>query len=203
MEKIILGLLMLRGMTVYELKGIISSKLGSMCASSAGSIHTAIHKLLLHEEITCVSEGRKKIYCITEKGRSGFLTYLETPMNHDKAKNIEESKIFFMGMVEPEHIDGLLSSYLQSLSEELSTVRTLSELCRQNKEAIFSDSEKTILSDEHNTEGIRKLSGRSMRQMVEDIYFYQMEILNHCADTLQFEIDWFTKLRTRRLSNKR
>ena len=46
MDKIILGYLMLCGMSAYDLKTSIRRDMSSMCSASAGSIYAALKKLL-------------------------------------------------------------------------------------------------------------------------------------------------------------
>lgn len=46
MDKIILGLLMLKKLTIYELRSIIEMNFTSMCSNSMGSIQAAIKSCL-------------------------------------------------------------------------------------------------------------------------------------------------------------
>ena len=46
MDKIILGILMLRRMTAYELRNTIRDNFKSMCSDSLGSIQVTLKKLL-------------------------------------------------------------------------------------------------------------------------------------------------------------
>lgn len=76
MDKIILGLLMIKTMTGYEIRNNIKNNFSLMCSDSAGSFQSAIEKLLSMGMITCeeyVEKGvNKKRYTITDKGHSTF-----------------------------------------------------------------------------------------------------------------------------------
>lgn len=198
MERIILGLLMLRGMSIYEMKAVIDAKLSTMCSSSAGSIHAAIKQLMAKEFIQCTQDGKRKVYFITSYGRTEFTEWIAKPMNHDKAKNIEISKFFFMGMVEQEKVTGLVVEYIKSLQEEMAIMQTILEASTQNKPLLLEQSKQVIESDLWNEEGIKKnLMGRSMNQTIQDIYKYQMELVQYTLDSLQFEINWYQEFLNR------
>ncbi len=195
MEKIILGLLMLKGMSIYEMKTSIGRKMNSMCSSSAGSIHTAIRLLQKKGFIECTEEGRKKIYYITNLGREEFNGWLLQPMNREKAKNIEASKFFFMGMVEPEKAKVLITEYITGLKQEMLMMEELLHVCTENTEQLLEGSRQLIETDRWNAAGIKKnLGERAMEQVVEDIYTYQVEVLKYAVDFLKFETDWYTGL---------
>ena len=52
MDKIILGILMLRRMTAYEIRNIIKNNFKSMCSDSLGSIQSALKKLFELKMVT-------------------------------------------------------------------------------------------------------------------------------------------------------
>lgn len=63
MDKIILGFLMLRSATIYELRQFIKNTLSTVSSDSTGSIQAGIHKLLKNNYITfkeSVESGRNK-----------------------------------------------------------------------------------------------------------------------------------------------
>ena len=69
MAFLILGLLMIRSLTVYDIKTILEKKISPFYAASYGSIQAAVRKLLKNEHVTFtekVEKGRnKKVYSIT------------------------------------------------------------------------------------------------------------------------------------------
>lgn len=64
-------------------------------------MHTALKNLEKKECIVFQEEmsgkKKKKTYDITEKGKKYFINWVETPMQAKKVKNMELSKLFFMG----------------------------------------------------------------------------------------------------------
>lgn len=201
MEKIILGMLMLKGMTIYEMKVIINTKLSSMCSSSSGSIHSAIGQLMKKGFIGCKEEENKKIYFITKAGREEFNAWILKPMNQEKAKNIEQSKFFYLGMTEQRHVVPLIQAYIADLQEDLILLRQIIQTTSSDEQEILLTATETLEKDEWNGEGIKKnLFDRDVKRTVTDIYKYQMETLRYGMDTLEFEIQWYENF-LRRMSN--
>lgn len=168
MEKIILGLLMYRGMTIYEIKTFIQKNLESMCSASAGSLHIAVQKLLEKGFIRVEEADKKKIYYLLDAGREEFEQWIEQPMDIGKAKNIELSKLFFMGLSKPENRENLIQSYIQELKEEKKKLEAIQEQSNQIKP-------------------------ETMETKVRDIFQYQQATLQYGLASVNFEIDWYTK----------
>ena len=82
MENIILGLLLLKNRTIYELRKRINDGLNLMYSCSTGSIQAAIKKLLQNGHVavreTTENGKLKKIYSITEKGKTAFNGWVNT-----------------------------------------------------------------------------------------------------------------------------
>lgn len=99
MEYLILGLLLLSPMAGYDLQQFIKKNLALICSPSAGSVQTALSKLEKSGKIAVseTAEGRrhKKIFTITDIGRSAFSAWIAQPMQADKVKNMELSRLFF------------------------------------------------------------------------------------------------------------
>ena len=63
MDKLILGLLMIKHFTVYEIRQIIRQNFTSICSDSLGSIQAALKKLSQQEAVTFseyVEKGKMK-----------------------------------------------------------------------------------------------------------------------------------------------
>jgi len=88
MEYLILGLLILSPMTGYELQQFIKKNLALICSHSAGSVQTALSKLVKEGKATAseAAEGkrRKKTYSITVAGRAAFSHWVAQPMQAEK-----------------------------------------------------------------------------------------------------------------------
>lgn len=173
MESIILGLLLLEPMTSYELRMHIKEKFSMMCSDSAGSIQVALKKLSAGQLVQfteAVENGKnKKRYEITDAGREAFSAWVQQPMNHRKAKNIELSKLFFMGTVEKDRRAPLLAEYVESLEadwRELTTMRG----------------------------GILSSLGGTDPQALPDEVQYQLTMLEYGIALFTFEKEWYGEL---------
>lgn len=138
MEYLILGLLTLSPMTGYELQQFIKKNLSLICSHSAGSIQTAIAKLEKDGKITSAkaAEGRrqKKVFSITDTGRSAFSVWVAQPMQADKVKNMELSRLFFAGLAKPEERIAAIRDYICQMKNTQSVLCTLRKFFRQMKE---------------------------------------------------------------------
>lgn len=175
MEKIILGLLMIKSMTGYEVRSFIKTHLSLMCSDSAGSFQISLQKLLAAEMITCdeyIEKGvYKKRYTITESGRFSFFQWVEQPMNHRKAKNMELAKLFFLGTLEKDKRTPLLHTYISHLTEEQQRLITLREDILLSEAAFLNEFA-------HN-------------KTVMDRFKYQMAALEYGIASFGFEIQWY------------
>lgn len=195
MEKIILGLLMMRGMTIYEIKSVINNKLGAMCSSSSGSIHSAIRKLIENEAITYQEEGNSKIYFITKVGREIFEQWIHEPMIVDKKKDIELSKLFFIGLANPNRRENLIKSYIINLKKQLDTLEQLQSTSIVGEKELEEATSILFNGTNRNEQGICEvLYERSKEEVSKDIYNYQMITLQHGIDLTKFEIEWYQRL---------
>lgn len=121
MEYIILGLLSIAPLTGYEIQKFIKNNFSMICSESYGSMHTALKNLekkqyiLFREEVT--GGKKKKTYSITEKGREQFINWVETPMQAKKVKNMELSKLFFMGFASGQARVDSIKDYIRQMEE--------------------------------------------------------------------------------------
>ena len=122
MDIIILGLLMIKRSTIYEMKQVIRHYLSPISSDSTGSIQAGIKKLLNKELITYkeqVENGvNKKVYSITEAGKKYFIDNLSVPMSY-KEKNMELNKLFFMGFIDKNEQIASIKKYIQEMEKEL------------------------------------------------------------------------------------
>lgn len=134
MEYLILGLLMLSPMTGYELQQFIRKNLTLICSHSAGSVQTALSKLEKEGKVTTseAAQGRrrKKIFSITDTGRAAFSSWLAQPMQADKVKNMELSRLFFAGLARPEERLCAIRDYIRQMEEICGTLCVLEEQVR-------------------------------------------------------------------------
>ncbi|MDH5231236.1 MAG: PadR family transcriptional regulator [Gammaproteobacteria bacterium] len=98
-DKIILGMLSLKSMSVYELKKNMEKSTRMFYNTSIGSIHPACQKLLKQGFVTCTEEmaGKraKKVFAITENGRQDYIDWLKSPLGIGKIKDELLLRLFF------------------------------------------------------------------------------------------------------------
>ncbi|MBP1048201.1 PadR family transcriptional regulator [Enterococcus sp. BWM-S5] len=193
MDTIILGILLLKESTVYELRNAIKTNFTSMSSSSTGSIQAAIKKLLAGDMVTyqelVENSVNKKIYSITDKGKEYFLEKIEHPMKY-KEKNMELSKFFFMGFLPAEKRIPLIKSYIQELEKEkaaLEHIHTKNYVERQGVEEY-----KSYLKESNRQDDFTPFSfNRSLEELITDIADYQYSTLELGLKKIDFEITWF------------
>ena len=121
MEYLILGLLSLSPMTGYELQQFIKNNLALICSHSAGSVQTALSKLQREGKVTAheASAGRrvKKIFAITDAGHAAFSSWVAQPMQAEKVKNMELSRLFFSGLAKPEERLAAIRDYIRQMEQ--------------------------------------------------------------------------------------
>ncbi|HYE10258.1 MAG TPA: PadR family transcriptional regulator [Patescibacteria group bacterium] len=199
MDKIILSLLLIKSMTIYEMRGFISQYLSSACSDSLGSLQAAIKKLMAANQITYhefVDKGlNKKEYRITDRGLEAFKKWIETPMDFQKAKNMEESKFFFMGVTQTETRKKLIRSYIDSLKQEQEKLLHIQSIVEATKENVIERNVERILKDEELQKHILQVSmDDKLEDTVLNIYRYQIFCLEYGLEKIQFDIDFFEKI---------
>lgn len=170
MENIILGLLLLQSRTIYALRKRINCGLNLMYSCSTGSIQAAIKKLL-HNNYININEttenGKiKKIYSITNEGKSYFSSWVNSPMQIDTAKNPELSKLYFMGFAEKDTRAKTIEQHLADLQKKYIV---LNSICEEGER----------LSNEFQN---------------NEIFFYQFQTAKYGRDFIDFNIKWYTTL---------
>lgn len=206
MDKIILGLLVLKSMTIYEIKGFISNYLSFSYTDSLGSIQYALRKLLELEAIyyeTYVENGHnKKMYHISEKGLTSFKEWLEKPVNLSKSKSMEESKMFFIGLAKKSLRIEVLKSYLVGLQQEKEKLLAIQRLVADTKTDPIERSVKHFEADLGAKRRINSFSKDcNLYDTVSDIYKYQMATLRYSLMEIDFQIAFYQDLLSEELGD--
>ena len=167
MEYILLGLLMLKSRTIYELRACIGAGLNMMYSCSTGSIQAGLKKLLAGGYITCQeaveNNRKKKVYSITDAGRAHFGIWVNDPMKAMGEKHPELAKLYFMGFSAPELREKNIKALLSELEEHYAV------LC-----AICSQGESMEVPPE-----------------AREILHYQLASARFGRDLVQFQIGWY------------
>lgn len=167
MAYLILGLLMIRGLTIYDIKNTLEKKISPFYAASFGSIQSAIKKLLENNYVGFtqkVENGRnKKVYFITDKGQSAFLAWMKAEIPVNKFNNDALVKVFFFGFIPRADRISLLSSYISRLKAEYQAMLAFQT---QTREA-------------------------NVPEDFTQIYHYQLAALDYGIQGTAFEIQWY------------
>lgn len=205
MEHIILSLLLLKGMTIYEMRTYIQQNLSTVCSDSLGSIQTAIKKLLEKEYIDVEeyinNNMLKKQYSVTEKGVIYFKEWIGTPMNIQKMKNMEEGKFFFLGMASKEKRVAFIRDYIESLGAEYDKLCQIQQLVNNTKDSVIETNVIRISKEPVLTEHLLRVSEETdLKDVVSNIYDYQIYMLEYGLARLKEDITFYEKILNRELN---
>ena len=200
MDKIILGILMLRRMTAYELRNTIRDNFKSMCSDSLGSIQAALKKLLSLKMVTfedLVEKGiNKKRYAITDIGEKVLMEWIKIPIDISKTKNIDMGKLLFMGYITKNEQKNLINKIILSLEEEYSELKNLKESINFENERLGI--ENYLLTDTEYQERIKNLNKKNnVSKNIKEISKFTLATLDYGIDVVDFNIKWFKKLKTK------
>jgi PadR family transcriptional regulator, regulatory protein AphA len=170
MEYIILGLLMQRERTLYEIKKVLETSISLFYSASFGSIGTALEKLVAKEWVVLrelVERGRnKKIYGLAPPGAAAFAAWLVSPIASEKVRDPALTRLFFLGhLAMPERI-AVIKAHLVNLESHYAVLATLDE----------ANANVTIPT------------------MYEELVVFQQFTLDYGRDYYAFSIDWFKRL---------
>lgn len=198
MDKIILGILMLRRMTAYEIRNIIKNNFKSMCSDSLGSIQSALKKLFELKMVTyeeLVEKGvNKKRYAITDVGQEALIEWIKIPVDTSKTKNLDFGKLLFMGYVSKSVRKKLIDKIILSLESEYAELKKLKESIVAEEE--IATLENYLFTDIEYEERIRRLNnGNDISENIKEISKFTLATLDYGIDMTVFNIEWFKKLK--------
>ena len=199
MEYIILSMLLCKAMTVYEIRNYIIKNLTTVCSNSLGSIQTAIKKMLSKGYIEVreyVENGlNKKKYSITDKGLSEYKNWVGTPINLSKMTNMEESKLFFLGIAPKEKRISFLTAMNKDLEGQLKALTAIKESTLNAKEAIIDDNVRNISKETKNVDNLLSVSNeKDLKAVLLNTYDYQMELLEYSIERTKFDLSFYKNL---------
>lgn len=170
MDKIILGLLSKKELTVYAIKIAMDKSISKFYSNSFGSINPAIKKLEKNNMIICserIENSRlKKIYQITKNGKEEYGKWIEQPIKQGRLKDEVLIRIFFLGDSNRRQQKKLIQNYLEVLDES-----------------------KKELEETQNKVQATKLPTEQKKKIK-----YQMSTLQFGIDYIDFKQTWFENL---------
>ena len=206
MDKLILGLLMIKHFTVYEIRQVMRQNFSSMCSDSLGSIQAALKKLSQQGAVTYseyVEKGKmKKEYAITALGRILFLEWLKTPIDMSKNKNMDLGKFLFMGYLPKKDQLQMLDLTIEGLEVEVQEFEAVKDAIRYTEE---QEKVKAYLEQNSHlaTELIETSQAADLAESISQIGYFEMKTLEFGLDSARFQLDWFTKLRQQLAENEK
>ena len=204
MDKLILGLLMIKSFTVYEIRQVMRQNFRSMCSDSLGSIHAALKKLSQQGAVTSseyVEKGKmKREYTITASGRILFLDWLKTPIDMSKSKNMELGKFLFMGYLPKKEQLEMLDLAIEGLEIELREFEAVKASIQ------FAEEQQQVQAylEQHDhlaTELLEVSQTANLTESISQLGYFEMKTLEFGLDSARFQLNWFTDLR-KQLSEK-
>lgn len=130
-QSILLGFLMHRNMTGYELKKAFSLSFSFFSGLSYGSIYPALNRMERQGLITMrmeIQDGapNRKIYTITNEGREAFIQALRAPFTPERFRSSFLMRLFFFAYLSPQERKTIASEHLeviQALHRQLEAAR--------------------------------------------------------------------------------
>lgn len=199
MEYIILSMLLCKAMTVYEIRSYVVKNLSTVCSNSLGSIQTAIKKMLSkgYIEVTEYVENglNKKKYSITSKGVEEYKKWVGAPINLSKMTNMEESKLFFLGIAPKEKRISFLTAINKDLEGQLKALTAIKESTLNAKEAIIDDNVRNISKEAKYVDNLLSVSNeKDLKAVLLNTYDYQMELLEYSIERTKFDLSFYKNL---------
>ncbi len=199
MENIILGLLLFKSMTVYEIKMYVQRNLTTICSDSLGSIQIAIKKLLNKGYITSneyFERGLTKKKCfITSLGVEQFKQWVGSPINIAKMTNMEESKFYFLGTASKEKRISFLKAYITSLKEQFNKLKIIKESTKGNKDMIVEASLERLSKEKQIADNLSAVTEENdIRTIFENTYSYQIHLLEYGLNRVRSDISFYEKI---------
>lgn len=199
MEYIILSMLLCKAMTVYEIRNYIIKNLATVCSNSLGSIQTAIKKMLSKGYIEVneyVENGlNKKKYSITDKGLAEYKKWVGTPINLSKMTNMEESKLFFLGVAPKEKRIAFLVALNKDLEEQLKALTAIQEFTLTAKDAAIKDNVSNISKESKYVNNLLSVSKeKDLSAVLLNTYDYQMSLLKYGIERTKFDLAFYKNL---------
>lgn len=170
-EYAVLGLLLIKAMTIYELNRAFKQGMSLFYSASYGSLQTAVKKLLekgYAAYTESVENGRhKKIFSITEEGVKAFYDWMQEDIPMSKLEVTALSKLHFLGLV----------SDLNERKKVVDRIMTAIE-------AMISE-----------LEGYEKeIKAYQIPESYQTIFFYQAKTLDYGIMAHKAALEWFKML---------
>ena len=138
-EYLIIGMVLNKALTGYDIKKEIELGIGNFYKVSYGSLYPTLKKLTEKGYLTLTEQTQverlKKFYTATDSGRAVFMTWLTSPVDISAGTDAMLSRIFFFGELPREIRNQKLDEYEREIKKLKDTYTKI--------EAQFADDIKT------------------------------------------------------------
>ena len=187
---------MFRGLTIYEIRKIISEQLTFASTGSTGAIQGSLKRLMekgyIRYEEAVENKVTKKIYYVTEDGKKKFVELIHKPMVN-KMTDLELSKLMFMGYVKREDRSNLVDQYIADVRKEYDL---LVQVKKVQDEALLDEVQIAEIYQQM-AENYGGAAEYMTPEGANDIAFFGKATLDFGVGMLEFIIDWYEKLKIR------
>ncbi len=170
LDRIILGLLLYRSLSIYEIKKAIEQSVGFFYSSSYGNIQPSLKKLerdqLVNTEQKVVNGRNRKEYSITANGRKQFKAWLSREIKIGKIQDEGLLRLFFLAELSDKEQLKLLEHYTGKLKQKITELKKVEEEVKKIKVA----------------------------KKYQQAMFYRMATLAFGIRYYQFELQWYENL---------
>ena len=199
MEYLILGLLMVRKLTAYELHVIFKNNYQDICSDSIGNIQRALKKLngsgqvLFHN---FVEKGvNKNRYEITAAGRKSFLEWLNQPLDLTKAKNMELGRLLLLGFLPKADQLAAIEESIKEIRIKYDYLKAIEEVIKQDGSAIQNHLAYFQQNEAYCQGLLAAVEGDDLEEVMTNVDYFGKLTLKLGLDTMKFYLDWFEKLK--------
>jgi DNA-binding PadR family transcriptional regulator len=199
MENIILSILLFKPMTVYEIRMYVQRNLNTICSDSLGSIQIAIKKLI-NKGYIVTSEYKekgltKKRNSITKEGIEYYKEWIGSPINIAKMTNMEESKLYFLGIAPKEKRISFLKKFISDLKEQHSTLEMVKKISEERKDANISMNLARISNEKEIIDNLAVVSKETdLTALFRSTYAYQVYLLEYGLNRTKSDIAFYENI---------
>lgn len=123
MEYVILGFLMIRGLSQYDILKALQKEVSPFYSASLGSIQATLKKL---DKLGCITSKKdtqtkrgKNVYYINDFGREYFVTWMLSDVNEKKLEAQISTKVFFLGLLKKHQRIIVIEKFIEFIQETL------------------------------------------------------------------------------------
>lgn len=169
MAHVILGLLLLRPASLYDLVKQFEASVSLFYSASSGSIRRALETLLTRglievDEVEAGARGRKT-YRVTDAGDAEFRAWMHGPVTGPDAEGAALPRLFFLGLLDPAERDEVLARLTARVAQDVARLEALDA----------------------------QLDAQQVPDELRDVFTYQRATLDYGLASGRFALDWFRR----------